>query len=267
MGYRVIYPANPLLREYIEYFWSLEGRAGSRDEFAMLPPEAAMDVVLSFASPTQWQGYAHRGLELKGSFLSTVRKENFRVYPRGRVDYLAIRFYPSGFFRFFDLALDELKEPALELDRLTGKGWRKITERVGNTRGLDEKIELLESELLKILNHSSKTKPELLQETLSYLHTVPGTVDIKSICRRFGVYPKRLEREFKKHMGMTPKLYSRILRFNRSFSFMEKVYPHFSWQDVVFHMGYYDQAHFIREFSQFFGAAPGEYLRLKERKL
>ncbi|HEX2898290.1 MAG TPA: helix-turn-helix domain-containing protein [Bacteroidia bacterium] len=72
-----------------------------------------------------------------------------------------------------------------------------------------------------------------------------------------GISMRQLERTFKDHAGFSPKTYARILRFQSTTK--EYGNTHKTLTDIALDCGYYDQAHFIHDFRQFSGYAPGDY--------
>ncbi len=118
----IFYPKSELLRRYIEYFWVLESAKGDGGDAAteIIPPEAAFDVILSFAGSTVWE-YGSRGrIAIGGSFLGGIRKEPVVIHCGGEVRYLAIRFYPRGFFHFLGFPLSEIS------GRVVEKEWGQV---------------------------------------------------------------------------------------------------------------------------------------------
>jgi AraC-like DNA-binding protein len=75
-----------------------------------------------------------------------------------------------------------------------------------------------------------------------------------------GCSRKHLISEFRQHIGLSPKPLARILRFNRAVQVIEKS-RRVAWAALAHDCGYYDQAHFIRDFHAFAGSTPGEFLR------
>ena len=72
-----------------------------------------------------------------------------------------------------------------------------------------------------------------------------------------GVSERQLERLFKKYIGLSPKYYARIIRFNYIFKLIHL--KNTSWAEVVYQSGFYDQSHFIRNFKAFTGEDPSSY--------
>ena len=85
-----------------------------------------------------------------------------------------------------------------------------------------------------------------------------GTVAIQTLTDELGCSRRHLNEGFKEHVGISPKLLARILRFNRA---VELSATPLAWAEVSQTCGYYDQAHMVRDFQQFSGYSPTEFAR------
>jgi AraC-like DNA-binding protein len=76
---------------------------------------------------------------------------------------------------------------------------------------------------------------------------------------------KQLILNFKKYVGLSPKYYQRILRFN---DILQKIHNRekISWAEVAYNCGYSDQSHFIKEFNHFSGFNPQEFIKREFNK-
>src|SRR5262249_39065483 len=84
-----------------------------------------------------------------------------------------------------------------------------------------------------------------------------GVIETSELAFRMGLSTRQLQRKFKTEVGIGPKLLARIQRFQRVFWALESSR---NWVHVAFQCGYYDQAHLIRDFRDFSGAAPAALL-------
>lgn len=89
-----------------------------------------------------------------------------------------------------------------------------------------------------------------------------GGLPVSDICARLGVHERSLERAFAQWIGLTPKFYSRVIRFSAIFKAANG--EGISLSDLSFHAGYYDQPHFHRNFKAFTGENPSEYVFAQE---
>jgi len=84
-----------------------------------------------------------------------------------------------------------------------------------------------------------------------------GAITAKKLYREVGMSKSSIERHFKEKIGLTPKMYNRVVRFNNAYQTIQQG-AFKSWQDIVYDYGYFDQAHFIKEFKAFYGYTPSQ---------
>ena len=91
-----------------------------------------------------------------------------------------------------------------------------------------------------------------------------GAVSIGALTDAAGVSGNHLATQFKSHVGVTPKRMARIYRFARLILSVDALRP-VDWSGLAHSAGYFDQAHFVREFKDFTGHTPTGYLALRQR--
>ncbi|MCU0433233.1 MAG: helix-turn-helix domain-containing protein [Bacteroidia bacterium] len=124
-------------------------------------------------------------------------------------------------------------------------------------KDLSRKIELIENYLLKRLSQT-KIRPTLSADIVDFLYTQHSSVRLKDICREFHLSERTLERKFTQDIGITPKQFIQVLRFNRAIRMASEKKG--SWAQIANELGYSDQAHFIHSFRNFSGETPISYL-------
>jgi AraC-like DNA-binding protein len=87
----------------------------------------------------------------------------------------------------------------------------------------------------------------------------PHVVTIGKVTNEIGLSPRRFIQTFAEQIGMTPKIFCRVQRFQRALTTIQQRHK-VVWTEVALDCGYYDQAHFIQEFKEFCGITPGDYL-------
>lgn len=87
-----------------------------------------------------------------------------------------------------------------------------------------------------------------------------GDISMAAISKTLHISERHLLRTFTIEVGISPKLYARIVRFNRTCSFLE-IHPKMKVQDVVYQFGYFDQSHLIHDFRRFSGKNPAGYFQ------
>ncbi len=141
-------------------------------------------------------------------------------------------------------------------------------------RWLRDDLKILHNQLEEI--PSIKNKIELLNQyfTKSFLSLQPTTTiadaalsllhkstmpSIKNLAHQLKISERYLEMQFKKHVGLSPKTYSLIIRFKRMEQQLQ-IKSTASWEKLGFANEYYDQNHFIKDFKRFTGHTPSDYL-------
>jgi len=137
--------------------------------------------------------------------------------------------------------------------------WKELTEKIALIPGTPARIKALEVELLLLLENRHSSCSWLLENTLSFMHNSSGMENLQPVYDKFRIYPKLLEREFYKYIGVTPKFYSRLLRFNRVLNHLNRGFADIQWADLACRYGYFDQSHFIKEFTDFTMTTPEQF--------
>lgn len=99
--------------------------------------------------------------------------------------------------------------------------------------------------------------PKICKKVFSAINDRHGNVLISQLCTEFDIGERRLERFFSKAIGITPKKYARIIRHNFIYKIMQDNPK--GWTDVALRSGFFDQAHFIKDFQSFTGEDPSKY--------
>ncbi|MBI9051062.1 MAG: AraC family transcriptional regulator [Anaerolineaceae bacterium] len=255
MSESVFIPKHPLLQQVVEYFWTLEGTPSSDDDATLIYPESCFEIILSFDAATRWVSGDHETL-LPRSFITPIRTSYYDIHPQGHVEYLAIRFRPA-IMPFISMPADMFENRAIALDDVLENKFRHMIEPVFSMDNMPERISFLEETLTQWLIKGVPARPPAFQHAVSMLHHSFGQSPIQMVCEESGLYPRKLERQFNQYMGVSPKTYARILRFNFAIQQLLTV-PITNSTEMAFQAGYSDQAHFIRECREFTGRTPGE---------
>jgi AraC-like DNA-binding protein len=87
-----------------------------------------------------------------------------------------------------------------------------------------------------------------------------GLIPVGRLVSETGLSQRHLSRKFQEYVGLSPKEYLRVSRFIHSLDHLKR-YPVFSLTEVAYKSGYYDQAHFIRDYKDYTGYTPGQVVR------
>lgn len=181
-----------------------------------------------------------------------------------RVRLVGVHFKPWGLSPFVGVPATELRDRWVPVDAVWQRSLDRILDEVGPLASADEVLRVMERELRARLAEAPSRGLELVLHTGGRLETSHGTVPVGALTESAGVSGTHLATQFKSHVGVTPKRVARIYRFARLLLSVDALRP-VDWPDLAHTAGYFDQAHFSREFKDFTGHTPTEYLALRRR--
>lgn len=166
---------------------------------------------------------------------------------------------PGGAEALFGVSADELAGRHTRLDDLWGPSVASMRERLAERRPLEQRLDVLEVILAERLPQVRGLHPAVAQA----LEQFTATSIVDTVVRGSGYSHRTFISLFRRSVGLTPKRYSRVLRFLRALRRVSGGTA--SWADLATAAGYSDQAHFNREFREFAGVTPGEYCQASPR--
>ncbi|HEX2092734.1 MAG TPA: AraC family transcriptional regulator [Longimicrobiaceae bacterium] len=171
-------------------------------------------------------------------------------------DLVIVQFRPGAASAFFGFPLSEVTDRVVELEEIWGRSAvdemvSRLLERPDPNRRLAELERILGERLL-----GSGPSP-LICGALGLMDRADLAIGMREIASRLGASQTTVIREFRQHVGLTPKLLQRILRFQRAIA-LESTRS-LTWTQIAHRCGYYDQAHMSREFRIFADRSPGAY--------
>ena len=186
-----------------------------------------------------------------------TRHHPLRMYHSFSMVY--ILFHPFGAYRLLGLSQHLLTDACSDLTAVMGRDAPGIRDRLlENAHDHRIVIDILEQWLL---HRWQQTTPPHKVDAIEYACTLlkknKGMMPLSKLCKTVEMSERSIERHFQEKIGVGPKKYSRIIRFNRALQVVQSGYYQ-SWNDVVYGHQYFDQAHFINEFRAFSGYTPSE---------
>jgi len=259
MTYLTHVPGPPLSR-FIDLLWLFDGRSqGNRKERVLPSGEMQIIVTLREESLRMYdRDNADRYETIRGSLLSGAQSEYTIIDAPLRNSLMGVHFRPGGAYPFFPLPAGELQNTAVPLDALWGAQAETLRSRLLEARTPLEKFATLEQTLLKHLMQPAELH-SAVAFALREFGANPGSSTVSSVTERLGLSANRFIEVFRDQIGLTPKVFCRIKRFQLALARIraqEKV----NWPAVALDCGYFDQAHFIHDFRAFSGINPSTYI-------
>lgn len=259
MHYRAI-PPQRRLAKYIECFWTLEG---SSQPDAIAPeailPDGCIELIFNLADPFK-RYHADDKIEIQPATLLAGQMQRFaRIEPTGRVKLFGVRFHPGGAYPFLQLPLSELTDQIIHFENIANQLGRELAEKIQTAGSLRERRRIIETVFLARLDSRYETT-RTVRAAVALLLQKDGLLAIERLQQMAGISERQLERQFQTQVGLTPKFFSRLLRFQKVFKAVSQNHR-LGWSFIAAECGYYDQAHFIHDFKAFSGQNPSAYFR------
>ncbi len=159
----------------------------------------------------------------------------------------------------FGMPMSEISGRVVSLDALLGREGRELSERVRSLCSWEDRFDALDAFLAARLRAAPLPSKGLLW-AWDRLILSGGLAPIADLASTLGWSHKRLIETFRDHIGLAPKTAARIARFDRLMARVAAA-TNPCWGDLAADCGYYDQSHLIRDFVQFTGSPPRDFLR------
>lgn len=191
-----------------------------------------------------------------GTVLSGVQSRYCVIDTAEQESVAGIVFKPGGTVPFFRVPAQEACDADIPLDVLWGCRAIELREQLLEAPDPQAKLDALERVLAEMCKLPGP-HPAVVFALKTFVHR-PNETTISAVSEMAGLSPKRFIERFKGAVGVAPKHYCRILRFQRALASAENGHG-VDWTRIAFDCGYFDQAHFIRDFRSFAGVTPTMY--------
>ncbi|MDA3890332.1 MAG: helix-turn-helix domain-containing protein [Salinivirgaceae bacterium] len=194
-------------------------------------------------------------------FYGLSSKQNFKlVKPSGNLFTIGVSFKPTGLFPILGIPIVEFKNKIINLSDLVPKLSHQWFEQILNANTLHDKLKSIEAGLLNLLD--SNQNNEGFSKVFDAFKMQSTSTNLDQFCKNINISKRTLERNFNVQVGMNPKTYLRLNRFQNTLN--QALYTKYDrLGDLAFDNHYFDQMHFIRDFKSFAGETPSQFLNNK----
>lgn len=251
-------PAPPLAR-FVRSLWHCENLRLTHNFERVLPSGAAQLIVnlkedrtrtylpeKNFACETT-SGTVLSGAQMRYCVIDTAETECV----------VGAVFCPGGTAPFFHLPAHEISDRSISLDLLWGRRASDLREQLLAAPSPHARLETLER--LLTLAFQPLSPDAAVDFALQVFHHRPDRNSVAAVTDRTGLSARRFIQRFKSSVGLSPKQYCRILRFQSALTCARTA--DVDWTRIALDCGYFDQAHFIHDFRDFSGITPTGYRR------
>lgn len=256
------YPVNnPILKQLIKYFWVITSDNEVNISHKLLPVNN-IDIIINFSSQIKYTLSNKTQINTKGLHFNGIRKQYYTINQIGKLNVLGISFFPEGLYPFLKIPLSEFTNRTIELDLLINRFTSRIEEKISISNVYAEKFDIIENELIQLIDFELiKTKDISRLFNTFYWNT--NKLDINYFCVQYGINQRKLERVFNKYIGISPKAFQKINRFQGILNHILKR-EYVDLTSLAYEYGYYDQMHFIKDFKSYAGCSPSQFINKGE---
>lgn len=176
---------------------------------------------------------------------------------------IGVHFRPGGAYPFVGMPADELADAHVDLETLWGRSAVELRERLGAAATPAQRFRLLEEALVARLSRALVPRGAV---GVALEHLGRHDAGVREVAGHVNLSHRRFIEVFRREVGMTPKLFARVRRFQRAMALAQRAAAP-DWARLALECGYCDQSHMIRDFLAFSGLSPAAYLRQRSERV
>ncbi|MFP4548679.1 MAG: helix-turn-helix domain-containing protein [Fidelibacterota bacterium] len=249
-------PPSQHLTPYIKEFWWLEN--DQYDHRELVYPTAELQILFHYRKPFRKPNQS--GI-LEAQPQMAVCGQNLmsgEVISEKGSGVIGVVFHTYSAHPFLHLPVDKLTNLEVEVADIY-KDWKTHENRFMDYNSQVDRIKLIEKFLSGKLEIKNPVHFNIIRESIFELKQHGGRYSVRELAKKYFLSERSFERLYKKHVGISAKKTADIFRFNQSVTLLTKEH---SVTEISYLSGFYDQAHFIKNFKQFMGMTPKQYRKL-----
>ena len=248
-------PAN--LAPYVRFFWMLEAEVEPGEEFVHRSmADGCVEMVFHYRAA--FDEITQENL-IEASPLASIQAQSTRFrrfVTRKSFGIFGTYLYPFAIPRLFGFPASDFTNISPDLASVFGIEGAILDEQICTAESNESRIKVISEFLTRKLNSTSRELPAIYR-SIHTVHASNGKLAVDSLAAEHNISRRQFERRFKDLAGLSPKLYSRVVRFQAATQF--KLTGTRDLTEIAYACGYYDQSHFINDFREFSGYTPKEY--------
>lgn len=246
------------LSNYVKFIWCNENYTPESSTERVLPSGSSQLIInldnkkFRHFSNDKSHEYLYDPLILTG-----VRANHIFLDSHTRISTIGIVLKPGAITAFFQIPASEFQSQVVSLGDVLNRDVSEIREQLAATSSHQEKFVLIESFLLNLLDPEHELHPAV-QFTIEQINKQNGSISVSQVLSKIGYSRRWFSQLFRETVGIPPKQFSRIQRFQKNLSLIREKNPP-DWAQLAVSNGYFDQPHFIHDFKDLAGISPSEY--------
>ncbi len=246
-------PVPERVSAYVKTIWQLEKGSGNHHE--RLLPNGETQLIFHYGAPFS-ESYAGKDAGTQPQSLICGQFTAYKdIFSFERAGLLGVVFHPFASNALFGIPahyFTHLTVGLADIERSLGETGRRVAE----APGLQERLRIIEDFIVRRLQTLNQRHFALIRKSVGLIANNTHEPGISKVANELFIGNRQFERLFKEYVGLSPARFSGIVRFNKALSLFGSP---LNLTEIALESGYYDQAHFIRDFKRISGDAPSVY--------
>lgn len=172
---------------------------------------------------------------------------------------LQVQFQPGALFRLTGIPAHKLTNTFVDAEAVFSTEISRVNERLSYTKHYTEMILIVEEFIVYLINRAKQRDLRPIDRVSRFILEHPTMVSLDWLADQACLSQRQLYRQFREREGVSPKLYTRINRFENAMK-LKNARPNIDWLSVAIELGYYDYQHLVRDFREFTSLTPNAFL-------
>jgi AraC-like DNA-binding protein len=246
----------PHLLQVIKGYWRVDSEGDKTITTQKIIPDGYPEIILHYGSHFEiclYKTWQPQALHL----LAGQIKKYFFLRNTGAYGMIGIKLMPTTLAKLLGLSMHAFTDKVVNVHEVANGKFLELESIVSQSPESSQVFERIDS-WFSPLSTECQNNTSRVDRALQVIFQSGGTRQVGELAAEVGIGERQLERLFQQHVGLSPKYYSRIIRFNKIFDLMQNQDP--AWVQLALDSGHFDQSHFIRNFKAFTGEEPTGYL-------
>lgn len=259
---------SPFLAPYVDYYFAIEnGKPDAdnreQDSLTVFPTPQGQMVFSYGESPTFEKWLGEKTTHSPDFAIGGYMTKSVEYTNTGDLGAIMVGFKPWGVQAFLDFELKSVTNANSDMHLHFGSAISFVEEMLCEAEGIQERIRIIETFLAGRMRRPCLD--EAMINAVGLIAQSKGTLTVEQLAKECYMSRRTLLRRFEAAIGISPKPFARIVRFQNLFKSIENQAAELEWSQVAFEAGFSDQAHFINDFRAFSGMSPARFLEDAQR--
>ena len=256
MNYQV-YTPSPELQPFVKCFWSLDDEKQDEPVKQRVLPDGCMEMIFHYGDLYKQYFEDDSTIIQPRSFVFGQITKYIEIAPTGISGIISARFLPDGLTPFLDIPVSSLENKAVPISEIFNEEGKKLEEDIITANENETRIKLIETFLLSKLTET-RTIDAITKSCVDIIFQSQGQIGVVELADKMNINRRNMERKFTSLIGISPKQLAKVARLQATLKMLEqKKFTNLT--SLAYENGYYDQAHFIKDFKEFTGIIPKSF--------